>query len=128
MTRAVEITALALCAAVLAGCWSRPSPQQSFAEALMRGNSMQASQIWLHMSPEDRLKFAHGEGIKPDTSQQDVRQTIIDQYQKKLGKGPSTAEEAEKQVPTSLGASLENLSNGAQQSGATAAPSQPESR
>ncbi len=29
----------------------------------MRGNSMQASQLWLNMSPDDRMKFARGEGI-----------------------------------------------------------------
>ena len=32
----------------------------------MRGNSMQASQLWLHMSPDDRMKFARGEGVRPD--------------------------------------------------------------
>ncbi len=94
----------------------------------MRGNSMQASQIWLNMSPEDRLKFSRGEGIKPDTaSQENVKQQIINHYQQQLGLGPSTAEEMEQQIPTSLGASLENLNSSAQSNG-TSVPSKPESR
>ncbi len=44
----------------------KKSPQQEYTEALMRGNSMQASQVWLNMSPEDRMKFARGEGLQPD--------------------------------------------------------------
>ncbi len=124
MRRVVEMMALAVCVVALGGCWSKTTPQQSFAEALMRGNSMQASQIWLRMSPEDRLKFSRGEGIKPDaTSQQDVKQGIINHYQQQLGQGPSTAEEMEQQVPTSLGASLENLNSSSQSTG-TSTPSQ----
>ena len=44
------------------GCFlcHKESPQQKYTEALMRGNSMQASQMWLNMSPEDRMKFARG--------------------------------------------------------------------
>jgi transposase len=118
------MAALGLCAAALGGCWSKTTPQQSFAEALMRGNSMQASQIWLKMSPEDRLKFSRGEGIKPDAAyQENVKQQVINHYQQQLGQGPSTAEEMEQQIPTSLGASLENLNSSAQ-SGGTSFPSE----
>ena len=45
------------------------SPQQQYTEALMRGNSMQASQIWLHMSPEDRDEVCAWRGHHARTDQ-----------------------------------------------------------
>ena len=76
----------------------------------MRGNSMQASQVWLQMSPEDRMKFARGEGIKPDegSTQKDVQQMLTN-HANESGEGPSNAEQMEEQMPTPLGASLKQL-------------------
>jgi redox-sensitive bicupin YhaK (pirin superfamily) len=62
---------IGLCAlgalAALCGCslFHRETPQQKFLDALSRGNSAEASQIWLNMSEQDRMKFAHGEGVTP---------------------------------------------------------------
>jgi hypothetical protein len=41
--------------------------------AVQRGNSAQASQLWLKMSADDRANFAHGIGFKPDTSIADLK-------------------------------------------------------
>jgi hypothetical protein len=51
----------------------RPSPQQQFLGAMQRGNSAQASQLWLSMSAADRANFAHGIGFRPETSPADVQ-------------------------------------------------------
>ena len=76
----------------------------------MRGNSMEASQVWLHMSPDDRMKFARGEGIKPDkqSTQKDVQQMMMN-HANESSEGPSNAEQMEEQMPTPLGASLKQL-------------------
>jgi redox-sensitive bicupin YhaK (pirin superfamily) len=96
-----------------AGCFlfHKESPQQQYTEALMRGNSMQASQVWLNMSPEDRMKFARGEGIQPDQTEEkkDVQQMLTNHYDNQSEEGPSNAEQMEEQMPTPLGASLKNL-------------------
>ncbi len=57
---------LALAAMTVGGCshHSAETPQQQFLEALKRGNSAQASQIWLHMSPEQRVMFERGQGLQ----------------------------------------------------------------
>jgi hypothetical protein len=97
-----------------AGCFLWPwhhdkSPQQQYAEALMRGNSMEASHLWLTMSPEDRIKFARGEGFSGDKNSQDeVKRQVLNHYEDQM-KGPSNAEEMEEQIPTPLGASLQQL-------------------
>jgi len=51
----------------LSACWllHKETPQQKLFDALNRGNGPAATQIWLAMSPEDRLKFNRGEGITP---------------------------------------------------------------
>jgi hypothetical protein len=51
----------------VSGCFlfHKPSPQQELFEALNRGEGPRASQLWLKMSPEDRVKFSRGEGITP---------------------------------------------------------------
>jgi hypothetical protein len=93
------------------GCFlfNKKSPQQEYTEALMRGNSMQASQVWLNMSPEDRMKFARGEGFKPDDStKKDVEQMMMN-HANQSGEGPSNAEQTEEQMPTPLGATLKEL-------------------
>jgi hypothetical protein len=51
---------------------NRPTPQQELFEALNRGNGAQASQLWLEMSPEDRIKFNRGQGITPAIPPQQV--------------------------------------------------------
>jgi redox-sensitive bicupin YhaK (pirin superfamily) len=94
------------------GCFlfHKKSPQQEYTEALMHGNSMQASQLWLNMSPDDRMKFARGEGFNPDDStKKDVQQMMMQHYGNQSGEGPSTAEQMEEQMPTPLGASLKDL-------------------
>jgi hypothetical protein len=103
--------ALSVTSAV-SGCFlfHRKSPQQEYTEALMRGNSMQASQLWLNMSPDDRMKFARGEGFQADQStKKDVQQMMLNHYENQSGVGPSTAEQMEEQMPTPLGASLKDL-------------------
>ncbi len=71
---------------------------------------MQASQLWLNMSPDDRMKFARGEGFTPDDStKKDVQQMMMNHYENQSGEGPSTAEQMEEQMPTSLGTSLKQL-------------------
>ena len=76
----------------------------------MRGNSMEASQVWLHMSPDDRMKFARGEGIKPDkqSTQKDVQQMLMN-HANESGEGSGSGEHMEEQMPTPLGASLKDL-------------------
>ena len=92
------------------GCFlfHKKSPQQEYTEALMRGNAMQASQMWLNMSPEDRMKFARGEGFAPDQAEQkkDVQQMLINHYQNQSENG---GDQTQEQMPTPLGASLKDL-------------------
>ena len=92
------------------GCFlfHKKSPQQEYTEALMRGNSMQASQMWLNMSPEDRMKFARGEGFAPDQAEQkkDVQQMLLNHYQNQSESG---GEQMQEQMPTPVGASLKDL-------------------
>ncbi len=112
MTTRSSILLLTLVLSAASGCFlfHKKSPQQEYTEALMRGNSMQASQVWLNMSPEDRMKFARGEGFQPDEStKKDVQQMMMNHYENQSGEGPSTAEQMEEQMPTPLGASLKDL-------------------
>ena len=89
-TRLAISVVIGLMAIAASGCWHKKSPQQQYTEALMRGNSMQASQVWLNMSPENRMKFARGEGIKPDDSSgKDAQQQIMNHYRDEMGEaGP----------------------------------------
>jgi redox-sensitive bicupin YhaK (pirin superfamily) len=95
------------------GCFlfHKKSPQQEYTEALMRGNSMQASQVWLNMSPEDRMKFARGEGIQPDqaTQKKDIQQMMMKHSENQSGEASGNTAQMEEQVPTPLGASLQQL-------------------
>jgi len=95
---------------IAGGCWPfhKESPQQQYTEALMRGNSMQASQIWLNMKPEDRMKFARGEGINPnqETTKKDVQQMMMNH----AGQSDQTnADQTQESSPTPLGASLRQI-------------------
>jgi hypothetical protein len=69
-------------AITLSGCWpfNRTPPQQEYFNALKIGNSAQASQIWLHMTPDERAKFGRGENIRPSVSSKDVQQAIDEHY------------------------------------------------
>jgi hypothetical protein len=53
----------------VSGCFlfhrNEPTPQQQLFEALNRGDGPQATQLWLKMSQDDRMKFNRGEGITP---------------------------------------------------------------
>ncbi len=112
MTTRSSILLLTLVLSAASGCFlfHKKSLQQEYTEALMRGNSMQASQVWLNMSPEDRMKFARGEGFQPDEStKKDVQHMMMNHYENQSGEGPSTAEQMEEQMPTPLGASLKDL-------------------
>ncbi len=68
--RLVAVLAMILMGASAAsGCSlfhrNQKTPQQKFVDALNRGNSVEASQIWFQMDPDDRNKLRRGEGIKP---------------------------------------------------------------
>lgn len=111
MRSSILLLTIVLSAASGCSLFHKKSPQQEYTEALMRGNSMQASQVWLNMSPEDRMKFARGEGFQPDQSGQkkDVQQMLTNHYANQSGEGSSNAEQTEEQMPTPLGASLKDL-------------------
>jgi hypothetical protein len=66
-------------AITLGGCSHNQAetPQQQFLEALKRGNSAQASQIWLNMSPEQRVEFERGQGIQPAMSPKEMQQDVM---------------------------------------------------
>src|SRR3984957_20132779 len=99
---AITLT-LAVGAFALAGCSSHETQQQKFVDAMNHGNAAQANQIWLHMNAESRADFSHGEGIKPDTSPDDVKKQVMQHYQDKLGsddQNDNSCETTEKPPPT----------------------------
>jgi hypothetical protein len=73
---------LFILAIAFSGCWpfNRTPPQQKYFNALKIGNSAEASQIWLHMTPDERAKFGRGENIRPSVSSKDVQQAIDEHY------------------------------------------------
>src|SRR5258708_8542831 len=78
----VAVAPLVACAIAFSGCWpfNRTPPQQQYFNALKIGNSAQASQLWLQMTPDQRAKFERGEGIRPSASNKDVQQAIDDHH------------------------------------------------
>jgi hypothetical protein len=80
---ALKLVALAVAALALAipACSmlhrEKPSPQQQFLEALKRGDSVQASRVWLHMDADDRANLSHGVGFKPDLTPGDVQAALL---------------------------------------------------
>jgi hypothetical protein len=92
---------LAACAIALSACWpfNRTSPQQGYFNALKTGNSAEASQLWLQMTPEQRADFERGEGIRPSVSHNDVQQAIDEHYAEQDDDGS-----ASKQVELAPGA------------------------
>ena len=113
MTARSSILLIAIVLSATSGCslFHKKSPQQEYSAALMRGNAMQASQVWLNMSPEDRMKFARGEGFAPDESAQkkDVQQMMLNHYANEAGEGSSGGGQMQEQMPTPLGASLKDI-------------------
>ncbi len=64
-----RLTIAALVASAIGGCslfQHQPTPQERFADALSRGNSMEAAAIWRSMTPDEKENFALGNGMKPD--------------------------------------------------------------
>ena len=101
---------LAMCTFALAGCWSHETQQQKFVDAMNHGNAAQANQIWLHMNAKSRADFSHGEGIKPDTSPDDVKKQVMQHYQDKLGSDEENSDETiEKPTPNVHLGGLESL-------------------
>jgi hypothetical protein len=82
LSRFIVVAPVVACAITFCGCWpfNRTPPQQKYFNALKNGNSAQASQLWLQMTPDQRSKFERGDGIRPSTSPQDVQHAIDDHY------------------------------------------------
>jgi hypothetical protein len=107
--------------AALTGCsmlHHGDSPQQQFMGALQRGNGPQASQIWLNMNADDRANLAHGKGLKPQTSPDEIKAKLTQQAeaQAKSDSGIETGEMDPQQVElppidTNSSAGLQGLSN-----------------
>ncbi len=81
------------CAIGLAGCWHKESQQQKFLEALNRGNSAEAGEIWRNMDADSRAALAHNEGIKPKLSPAQIQQQVMKHYQ-----GDTQADEGDETI------------------------------
>jgi hypothetical protein len=46
-------------------------------DALNRGNSAQASQLWLNMSADDRANLSHNVGFEQEISQDDIARAML---------------------------------------------------
>ena len=68
-----------------------PSPPQQFLEALKRGDSIQASRVWLRMDADDRANLSHGVGFKPDLTPGDVQAAILKHEKEEDEKDGDTA-------------------------------------
>ncbi len=94
-----------------AGCWpfgsDEPTAQQKFLEALNRGQAAQASQIWLRMTPEERVEFSHSEGIKPAADPEKVQEEVIKHFM--LKSGEVTSDVGIEQVMPPAGGSLQDI-------------------
>ena len=118
----IAMAPLAACSIAFSGCWpfSRTPPQQEYFNALKIGNSAQASQLWLQMTPDQRAKFERGEDIRPSVSNKDVQQAIDEHYseQDDDGAAPKHVDLA----PPGAGAGLQDLPSYLNANGASAAP------
>jgi hypothetical protein len=112
---------LIACAMTLGGCWpfNRTPAQQEYFNALKIGNSAQASQLWLQMTPDQRAKFERGEGIRPSVSHNDVQQAIDEHYaqQDDDGSAPKHVD-----LTPNLGGGLQDLPSYLNANGAAGAP------
>jgi len=86
-----------------------PTPQQQFLDALNHGHSAEASQIWLHMSQEDRLKFQTNQGINPAVSPDEVKKQIGEHFEAEAGGEGGGEESIEQVAPAPGGAGLKDL-------------------
>lgn len=120
----IAVAPLAACAIAFGGCWpfNRTPPQQEYFNALKIGNSAQASQLWLQMTPGQRSEFERGEGIRPSTSPKDV-QHAIDEHYAEQDDDSSAPKHVE--VAPGTGAGLQDLPSYLNANGAAGAP-QPE--
>jgi len=55
-------------------------------DALNRGNSAQASQIWLNMDADDRANLSHNVGFKQEISQDDVARAMLKHQKEEAAK------------------------------------------
>ena len=103
---------IATCAIALAGCWpfhsNQETQQQKFMDALNHGNSAQAGQIWLNMDARSREDFAHGKGMQPNLSPDEVKKQVTQHYQEQMG-GNDTDESVERPTPNVHLGGLESL-------------------
>jgi hypothetical protein len=116
----VAMASMVACAIAFSGCWpfNRTPPQQEYFNALKIGNSAQASQLWLHMTPDQRTKFERGEDIRPSVSNKDVQQAIDEHYSEQDDDG-SAPKHANLAPP---GAGLQDLPAYLNANGAVGAP------
>ena len=108
------------CAITFCGCWpfNRTPPQQKYFNALKNGNSAQASQLWLQMTPDQRAKFERGEGIRPSASNKDVQQAI-DEHDSEQSDDGSPPKHVDLAPP---GAGLQDLPSYLNANGGSGAP------
>jgi hypothetical protein len=118
----VAVAPLVACAIALSGCWpfNRTPPQQEYFNALKNGNSAQASQLWLQMTPDQRAKFERGEDIRPSVSNKDVQQAIDEHYSEQDDDG--SAPKHANLTPPGAGAGLQDLPSYLNANGASGAP------
>ncbi len=119
--RHASVLSIAACAIALAGCWpfhsNQETQQQKFMDALNHGNSAQASQIWLNMDAKSREDFAHGNGMQPNLSPDEVKKQMMQHYQDEMG-GSDTGGSVERPAPYVHLGGLESLPGYAGPSGA----------
>jgi hypothetical protein len=113
--------ALMACVIALSGCWpfNRTPPQQKYFDALKIGNSAQASQLWLQMTPDQRAKFERGEDIRPSVSHDDVQQAIDEHYANQDDDNPAPKHV---DLTPNLGGGLQDLPSYLNSNGAADAP------
>jgi len=118
----VAVAPLLACAIAFSGCWpfNRTPPQQEYFNALKIGNSAQASQLWLHMTPDQRAKFERGEDIRPSVSNKDVQQAIDEHYSEQGDDG--SAPKHVDLAPPGAGAGLQDLPSYLNANGGSGAP------
>jgi hypothetical protein len=94
-----------------AGCslFRGPTPQQQLYEALNRGDSAQASQIWLNMSAADKTKWMQGQGLASGASSADLSKQIAEHYQNRATNPEGGSQSVEVGNPSIGGTGLQQL-------------------
>jgi hypothetical protein len=89
------------------GCWpwhhSEPTPQEQYLHALSRGQSAQASQIWLHMSPQDRINWDTSQGMQSSASPEQIKSEVMKHYQEQMSGQNGNQDETIENVSPDLG-------------------------